>query len=643
MTATTHVAQAGGGWLPSGTMAPIEQRVAVASGANRSALWTSLRFEAAAGPVGVVIPVPVGAFLDHSSDAWLEALEVATAPRVLPPEGVTLQCPGQDPSSEHPFHVAGRIDHQQSLVPDEQSVLADVASVKAWAQAHAFVLSPEVSAALDAMSGMQFVVERFSASGGEAVTPTVRVVMPGIAPVLPLTLTQAADKDLLVTTWLLGTGRAALTGTALAALDPSVLTWNAGAEDSSYFDARREALLAAGSGSALLESSNHEALSHNLAIAGATASIDGVIKTFFERAAAYGDGDPAPAACVAQAAAALASAAPIGLGCPRADLGVVGGMGTCMESPMPGQTDPQALRCGPGADDLAVALSGLSGSAAWLSRWSMILSPHATGAALPVTFAPGPEVDVVLSAQSVDLGDCTDAGADAGQSSSSSSSSSSSTGGSHGSSAATTTTGAGMYTTGAGSSYDPVPPSPEIGCGCSGTADTSDWGEGGADSSGAGGETSDGSGNDYGGDDCSSDTSSSSSGDDCGGDTTGETSYGDDCDTTDTSGSSGDDCDTGGDPGAGDSCDGGDSYGGDDCAGDASSTDACSGGDAMDDMSCDSGSSSGDCAIASSRVSKPAKKRMPKLSAMTLGALAFLIPLRRARRPRRQRTSAVKP
>src|SRR5262245_48684808 len=81
-------AQAGGAGLSSGPMAPIEQRVAVASANNQSVLWTSLRFEAAAGPVGVVIPVPLGAFLDHSSDAWLEALDVATAPRVLPPDGV---------------------------------------------------------------------------------------------------------------------------------------------------------------------------------------------------------------------------------------------------------------------------------------------------------------------------------------------------------------------------------------------------------------------------------------------------------------------------------------------------------------------------------------------------------------------------
>ena len=80
-------AEAGPAWLASSSLTPVEQRIAVSVGPQRTTLWTSLRFEAAGGIVGVVVPAPPGASLDWSSDAWMEALEVATAPRIFPPLG----------------------------------------------------------------------------------------------------------------------------------------------------------------------------------------------------------------------------------------------------------------------------------------------------------------------------------------------------------------------------------------------------------------------------------------------------------------------------------------------------------------------------------------------------------------------------
>ena len=70
-------------------------RVAVAAGPSRTTLWTSLRFTAAGGKMGIVVPAPPGTSLDISSDAWFEALEVATAPRVFPPGGSSFYCPGR--------------------------------------------------------------------------------------------------------------------------------------------------------------------------------------------------------------------------------------------------------------------------------------------------------------------------------------------------------------------------------------------------------------------------------------------------------------------------------------------------------------------------------------------------------------------
>ncbi|HSN99820.1 MAG TPA: hypothetical protein VLS89_16100, partial [Candidatus Nanopelagicales bacterium] len=93
-----------GGWahafgtLSSGEAAPLEQRVALAVGPDRTTLWTSVRVSSSGpgGALGIVAPAAPGAALDWSSSAWFEALEVATAPRVLAPP---LECGGTAPAT----------------------------------------------------------------------------------------------------------------------------------------------------------------------------------------------------------------------------------------------------------------------------------------------------------------------------------------------------------------------------------------------------------------------------------------------------------------------------------------------------------------------------------------------------------------
>ncbi|MDC0679987.1 DUF2330 domain-containing protein [Sorangium atrum] len=125
-------ALATGAWLPGAGQASVEQRVAVAAGPERTTLWTSLRFQGASGPVALVVPVPPLAALDTSSDAWFEALEAATAPRVLPPQGVDPYCPGEA-GAPGPFETVGRLAHEATLEPIEVTVLEDADAVARWA------------------------------------------------------------------------------------------------------------------------------------------------------------------------------------------------------------------------------------------------------------------------------------------------------------------------------------------------------------------------------------------------------------------------------------------------------------------------------------------------------------------------------
>lgn len=607
----TERAEAGGAVLPGSKVHAVEQRIAVAVAPNRTTVWTSLRFEADAGPVGVVIPVPPGAALDTSSDAWFEALEIATAPRVFAPEGVSATCPGSDdPASD--FHITGESDPMPSLDPEEIAILNDAAAVSQWADLNGLDVAPELAAALSKMSGKRFLAARFSAPGSAAVTPALRVVLPGADPTLPLALVRATESDLLVTTWVLGPGLGSFAGATEASPPGSMTLWNAKTGESSYADALKTALSEAGPKASALECAGHDPLVNNVPIADGTAVIDGVITTFFERAAVYGDGSLAANECIVKAAAALASVTPVGASCPRADLGVVDGSDTCVEK-AGGYTDPEALRCGAGADDLAVALAGLVPAEVWLTRRSMRIAAGAAGGDWTIEVGSGTPMTPVVDAVGIDLTECSAPDGGTGGSSS---------GGWENPFEGNTSGGAAPgvpVSNGGGYSRS------DMGCTCSGTADTVEWYEADEtvveeeeeyDSYDSGDDCSGGS-PETGGDNCSGDTSEPPS-DDCSGDGSDTYDSGDDCsgDGSDTYDSGGDDCSSDS-SGGGDDCDSGSSGGGDDC--DSGS----SGGSDWDTGS----SSGGDCAIASK--GPKAKRRAPRLSAMTLGALALIAPLRR--------------
>ena len=587
-------ARAAGAWISSGTFEPIEQRVAVSVGPDRTTMWTSLRFDASAGNVGIIVPAPPGSSLDFSSDAWFEALEVATAPRIFPPADESPYCPGTTGPAAV-FDLAGQIAHTKSLPVDDIVVLDDAGAVALWAAKGGLDLSPALASSLGALGGVRFVAVRFIAPAGPAVTRTLRVAMPGAAPLLPLALTRGGSKPLLVTSFTLGVGRATTSGSIPVTIPPGDLAWDAKAKKSNYSSARAAVLTAEGSDGFLTECAGAPPLATNVSIAGGTASIDGLITAFFDRAAAYGDSQADPTLCIAAAAVALTSSSPVAASCPRADLGVVEPASPCVESVPVGAVDPAKLRCGGVADDLAVALSGLYPTDVWITRQSSQIAAGNAGADWPLAFNGGASVSPVRTAKSLDLAGCGNMSTSAstgitsgGMSTSAVTSSSSDTGAGGmsfagvGGSDVTVGSGVGgtVNTSGSGS-FDGS--SLDTNCGCSGTVDTS------TDS----GDSCDG----------SSDSSSDScSGDSSGGDTcSGDTSSGDSCD-----GSSGSDA----------SCDGGGS-----------------------DASCDSGGGDLDCGGGSSDCSAfgaRGKKRVaPRFSVLALSLAALMAPLRRrGRKPR---------
>lgn len=378
-------AEAAGVWMSSAPILPVEQRIAIAAGPERTTMWTSLHFKSAGGVVGVVVPVPKGASLDIASDAWFEALEAATAPRVFPPPDAEAQCPRV--VAPGAFELQGDTAHVESLAPAETAILVGLPAVEAWAAKAGLVTQGTTLSSLSGTANGRFVALRFEAPSGQSTSATLRIVMPGAAPVLPLSPVRAGAEDLRVTAWIIGEGRADLANAAEVLL-PSV-TWRPKDGGSDYVD-RRDDVLGSDASRFLVEAAGH-ALFTVPAVGGA-GKTESIVSGFFQRAAAYGDAGGAAGACIGSATWALASSKPVAASCPTAALGVAGGASGCVESPAAGEIDPDALRCGQGADDLAIALSGLTPSHAWITRQGLVIGAGEHGTSFPVEVASGKEV-----------------------------------------------------------------------------------------------------------------------------------------------------------------------------------------------------------------------------------------------------------
>lgn len=601
-------AEAAGGWIAGASFTPVEQRVAIASSpGGRTTLWTSLRFSSGAGKVAVVIPAPPGTVLDFSSDAWFEALEVATAPRIFPPSGSSPYCPGKS-GPPTIFQLDGQVAHMTSLPPQDFAVFDTAAQVSAWAGKAGLSLSPGLAQNLGKMSGVRFIAARFDTSPGAGVTPTLRLVMPSTPAELPLLLTEARSDDLRVTAWVIGPGRGDLLGATEVAVSP--ITWNAASESSDYDDLRSTAL-ASDATRFLVEAAGHAPLADTQMIAEGTATIDSAVSTFFERAAAYGDGSFNAAACVSTAEIALASANPVAQACPFAALGTLDPQSACAESPKAGETDPASLRCGPHADDLAVALSGLVPQSAIITRQALVIPAGGHGLTWPLGFQSGGAMQsAVHQASNIESKDCHVDGGTSSSSSGSTSSSSSSSSSGHGGVIHEVPDDSGGGYSGDGFEVDleaVFDATPDMSCDCSGSDASYDTSDSCSASDGTGDSCSSSDGGGYDGDTCSSSEAGSDS---CAGSSSGESCSG---------GDAGEACSGGGD--AGEACSGGSDFG-----------DACSGGGSS---SCSGGGSSFDCTTARS-----GRPRGPKFSILLISLLAVLAPLRRLGRKRRGERAA---
>ena len=605
---------------PADTSDLREVQVAYAIGPDRSTLWFGARVYGASDQVIVIVPAAPGAMIDTASDAWFEALRLATHPRVLPPASKPPACASTEPPPDGTYAMIGDANHTPSLAPSDGTAVRSFSELVVWAQGAGFNLSFEQLSTLADLdvSGYRFVTIPFDPAPGETLLRTIRVVSPETKARVPLLLSRTGASATRAFVWVLGEGQATPAGWPWATVPTQQLQWklDGTSAQTNYADLWSAYLDQHNDQAWVLEAAAQGLLLSTTSFASGKASIPSVASTFFSRAAGYGEGDPDFAPCVMHAEALDAALSKVGEACATGALAVVPGAadaGACSEQAGAGEIDPAELRCGSGASDLALALSGMTPSKVWVTRWTGRIGAWQSRAVEPFVIGPGTALLPVSVCTSWDSSGC---GTDAGAAGSSGSGAGSDAGAPPSGQSGGSVPGGSVP--GGSVPYDPGQDQPSQGdtSGSSGSVyvETSCWGNS---------TTSDTSGANS----CGGDSSSSSDGNTaCGGDSSSSSSDGSSACGGDSS-SSGESSACGGDSSSSDSgsCSGSSSSGDQSaCSGSSSSSGSgssgCSGG----------GSSSGssNCSI-SSRGRRGGKLPMSALSVL-IGALVW--PLRRHRR-----------
>jgi hypothetical protein len=322
----------------------------------------------------------------------MEALELATAPRIVPP-AAPPPC-GQNGGID----VQGGFAHVGTVGPTSITVAPDGASLSIVLAMEGFTPTPDLASALAAaaLPGTAFLVLDFVNPPADAVTRTLRVVDGSPADVT-LSLLQGALPSTTVTAYLFSPAGAVVSGVPFAPASVPIL-WT-GYGTSNYAALAAQELYAA-PGSWVVDTSSHGVLFDTTTVPGGQI-IPALEAAYFSRAGTYGD-VPDPTTCLTTAPQVASASSSEALACPAGALARVAA-GGCEETVAPGDVDPALLRCGGIADDLAVALSGLPPRSAWVTRARTVILGGSFGADHEVQAGPSSTLGPVFTAASYAL------------------------------------------------------------------------------------------------------------------------------------------------------------------------------------------------------------------------------------------------
>jgi hypothetical protein len=377
---------------PPGASSVVSVRQAVAAAGGRTVRWGSVEVRGTASAMAWIIPAGQGAALDLASDAWLEALEAASAPRVVPPD-ITPPCgiPGG-------IEVEGDFTHAATATPGIVGVAADRASLDAALAASGLAVTSDLAPSIDASltAGNAMVVLVYPEISTDTITRTVRVADTS-PPTFALALVEAGSSPVSVTAFAFGAGSVAVGEQPPLSINAADVVWLS--NGTSSYPSVRDTLLATYPGAWLFETRGHDIVFDGVPVPGGTAT-PALTSSYYFGAASYGDATDAPDSCTGDANAIAQSGSSVAPACPVGSLARVGPTSSpCQEMVGAGEIDPSVLRCGGIADDLAMALSGLSPAQTWITRVRTSLAPWTPGRDSSVTAgtAAGPYGPVVTA------------------------------------------------------------------------------------------------------------------------------------------------------------------------------------------------------------------------------------------------------
>jgi len=373
----------GGCFLPATESTVVTaHRMAVSISTERTILWDQIEYQGEPGEFGWVLPVRPGAVVEVSSDAFFEALDVATQVTVTAPQltcsggggFVPFGCASDNLAGGEAASFAGEggvtVVHKGTVGPYETVTLRSTNgdSLSTWLSTNNYAVDPSVEPVIQGYADEQFdfiAIKLRPGAGVDQMKP-VRVVFPGSSFTLPLRMVAAGTGPTVgITLFVLGEGRWEVQQASNVTVDEQALQWDFASASSNY-TALREAALGTNGGNAWLTA---HALRNVLfaprpnpaAFTSVTfQTTAGTAETIASLYALQGQSNEETTETTACRAAFDSMNGHTGV---VVDLCTGADCRTAAE----GEIDSRTLRCGP-LDDLAAALVGMRPANVWVTR-----------------------------------------------------------------------------------------------------------------------------------------------------------------------------------------------------------------------------------------------------------------------------------
>ncbi len=360
-------------------------RMAVATSATRTTRWAQISVQGASAGFVWLVPVGPGARLDPGSDAWLDALDAATAPVIVAPSSNTT-C-NLTRSAEYTPSVTCPLSTQPTLT----TVATDMASLSTFVSGAGYAVPPDLAVELQDTFSYGLAVAMLVYPTAASPSRSVRVV-DGSAPDFPLALSGSAVGNVNVTAFVLAGGPQAAGDPIF--IDPTEVLWQSDGL-STYVQLRTDLLQNWQGTRWLTESATPSAFFTPTAVTMST-PLPSVLAQYFWLASTYGDTTGDPTDCDSAAQSVRSSTAPFAALCPAGALGIAPGKSPCTSNGGDG-TAVDPLRCGEGADDAAFAVAGLSAQGVWITRVDGLVTTESAGD-VPVVGATSAGLGPVVTA-----------------------------------------------------------------------------------------------------------------------------------------------------------------------------------------------------------------------------------------------------